>query len=456
MQKYFVSFIILTILFGCKNTVPNIIGKPVPIKNKTERIWKQGWISVEENRIKDSSNLIELPFILSKIPEIKKDSGIPILIMSGGPGNSSLNMANGIVSTKWGKKKDIIVLEQRGTIHSKPSLICQEIDSLRIYGLKKGLYGKLLDSLKTIGIRMCYERLTAQNIDLNGYNTLESIEDIEELRKALKLDRMILYGISYSCNLMTAYAQTYPKNVEALILDSPLPHIVNYDEEAFRNIDSTLMKILKKYSGDNKLYKAWTNYISSLKDSVFKVTYESKVYNYTKSELIDVVLLKMSSHESLSETTTTIKNIINGKHIGIKDIISYHLEPSNQALGMRYSLWIGEELSEETEEIIFKQEKEIPWLHGYSVNDVSFKTAKVWKVNSIYKNRKWPETYYKGPVLILSGQFDPWTPEWYGNKMFQYLPKAKQVIYPEKTHLPGFTKTGIDDINKFINDIKKN
>ncbi len=457
MVKYFISFIILTIFLACKNYEPKIIiDKPVPIKNKTARTWKQGWISVEENRMGGSSNLIELPFILSKTPEITKGNDIPILIMSGGPGNSSLNMANGVVKTLWGKNKDIIVFEQRGTIHSKPSLICPEIDSLRIQGLRNGFFGKSLDSLKSLGIKMCYERLTSLNIDLNGYNTLESVEDIEELRKALKFDKMILYGMSYSCNLMTAYAQTYSENVEALILDSPLPHMVNYDEEAFQNIDSILVKIIDKYSGSNKLYNAWVNYISSIKDSVFKVTYDSKVYSYTKNELIDMVLLKMSSHESLSEITETIKNIINGKHLGINDVISYHLEPSNQALGMRYSLWIGEELSEEKEDIILREEKKYPWLNGYPVNDVSFETAKIWKVNSIYKNNRWPNTSYKGPVLLLSGQFDPWTPEWYGSKMLRYLPNAKHIIYPRKTHLPGFTKNGVDDINKFINFIRKN
>jgi len=456
MTKNFIALVIFILLIGCSTTeLSKMIDRPVPIKNKTNRIWKQGWISVNENRRELSSNLIELPFVLSKTSDSINNYDIPVLIMSGGPGNSSLNMANGVVNTPWGKNRDIIVFEQRGTIYSRPSLKCPEIDSLRILGLNKGLWGKQLDSLKALGTQLCYDRLTSQNIDLNGYNSLESVEDINELRKELKIDKMILYGMSYSCNLMAAYAQTYPENVEALILDSPLPHQANYDEEAFQNVDSILIKIIKNYSGSTELYYDWKNYISLVKDSVFKVSINSKVYNYTKNELIDMVLFKMSSHNTLSETSTTIESIISGQHQGVKDVINYHLEPSGQALGMRYSLWIGEELSQEKEEIIDKQEKKYSWLLDYPVNDVSFETANIWKVNSIYENRKWPESSYNGPALILSGQFDPWTPEWYGVEMLQYLPFAKHLIYPENSHLPGFTKKGFNDINDFINQISK-
>ena len=462
MLKKYTVLAILIFAIGCKkksltkliDSKKSIINKSVPIKNKTSRLWNQGWISVAENRSSSSKNLIELPYVLSK--SVDSINSNTILIMSGGPGNSSLNMINGVVNSSWGKNNDIIVYEQRGTIYSKPSLVCPEIDSLRKIGLKKGLWGKSLDSLKMLGVQLCYEKFTSKNIDLNGYNTLESVEDIEELRKALQLDKLILYGMSYSCNLMKTYAQKYPENTEALILDSPLPHQTNYDEEAYQNIDNTLMKIIKYYSNSTDLYFKWIDYISRIKDSIFETSIDSKKYRYTKNELIDIVLFKMSSHESIPQTTTTISSLINGDHNGISDVINYYLEPSGQAMGMRYSLWISEELPEEKEEIISLQGKIYPWLDGYAANDVSFKTSKIWKINSIYENAKWPASNYNGPALILSGQFDPWTPEWYGIRMLKHLPNAKHIIYSERSHLPGFTKKGFNDVYQFINTIKKN
>jgi pimeloyl-ACP methyl ester carboxylesterase len=427
--------------------------QPVPIENTTDRIWNSGWLSVHENRTNPASKFIQLPFIQSKASDSLNTKKTPVLIMSGGPGNSSLHMANGVVNTPWGKDRDIVVLEQRGTFHAKPSLTCPEIDSLRIQGLKNGLWGQSMDSLKMQGVQYCYERLTTQNIDLNGYNSLESVEDIEALRKALSIDRMILYGMSYSCNLMTAYAQIYPQHAKALILDSPLPHHVNYDEDAYQNIDSVLINVIEHYSGSKQLYDQWKSYLSSVHDSVFQVTLNSKLYQYTKNELVDIILLKMSDHQSLQETTISIEKLLEGNHEEITEIINYYLTPTRQALGMRYSLWVGEELTEENEDKIEEQKDLYSWLHDYPVNDVSFETAKIWKIKSLYENRDWPSESFNGHAIILSGQFDPWTPKWYGSMMLEYLPNAKHIIYPESTHLPGFTKNGFDDISEFISQI---
>ena len=224
------SIILVGVLLVTACTKGNYVGRKIdqaaPIENRTDRHWVEGWLEIEENRLETTSGRIELPFILSKTADSLRMNQNPILIMSGGPGNSSLNMANGVVNTTWGKVHDVLVLEQRGTTYSKPMLACPEIDSLRILGLRSGLTGERLDSLKMAGTKMCYERLSAR-VDLNGYNTLESVQDIEDLRRILNLEKLILYGMSYSCNLMATYAQTFPENVEAVILDSPLPHNSN-------------------------------------------------------------------------------------------------------------------------------------------------------------------------------------------------------------------------------------
>ncbi len=452
MKNLIFLLTVTSIFYACSQDthIPHIIEKPVPIKNSTDRSWKQGWLCVKENRSNTKSSLIEIPFILSKASDSLKENNTPILVMSGGPGNSSIHMGNGVVNTIWGESSDVLVLDQRGTRYTNPALVCPEIDSLRIMGLKKGLYGKALDSLKMLGIKLSYDRLTSQNIDLNGYNTLESVEDIEDLRKALKIEKFILYGMSYSCNLMMTYAQTYPAHVKAVILDSPLPHHVNYDEDGYNNIDNTLSRIVKHYTGNSELYSNWKDHIHSIEDSVYSLSANNIIYHYTKNELIDIVLFKMSGHNSLPDVTNAIQRIINGNHEDIVDIIHYYLENTQQALGMRYSVWVSEELPEEQLTNVTQNKQQYSWLKDYPVNDVNHQTAKYWKVNSIYKNSSWPTSIYNGPTLILSGQFDPWTPKWYGKEMLKYAPNGKHVIFKNTTHLPGFTEDGFNAINEFI------
>lgn len=431
-----------------------LIDSPVPLANTTDRAWRQGWLYVPENRLAKNANTIELPFIFSLSNDSLKN-GPPVLIMSGGPGNSSLHMANGVVNTPWGRTRDVLVMEQRGTKQAKPALNCPEIDSMRILGLKQGLWGAALDSMSLAGTKACYDRLINQSVDLNGYNTLESTADMEALRQALQLDQLILYGMSYSCNLMTAYAQQYPEHVAGMILDSPLPHHTHYDSEAYQNIDSTLKQIIGHYTGNAQLYTDWTNYIYTVQDSLFTLSLDGQAYPYTKNHLIDLVLFKMSDHSSIPATASTISQIINGDHSGIDEVVQYYASPTGQAKGMRYAVWMGEEWPEEEKSRIERQGKIYPWLAGYPANDFSAQTARIWKVNSIYTSKQWPVTPFDGPTLILSGQFDPWTPVWYGMKMFTVVPNAEHLVYPERTHLPGFTSQGMEDIEQFMNGLRK-
>ena len=54
--------------------------------------------------------------------------------------------------------------------------------------------------------------------EIEENNTQHLVQDIERLRKHLKLDKIILFGGSWGSTLALAYGQTYPKHVSAMIL----------------------------------------------------------------------------------------------------------------------------------------------------------------------------------------------------------------------------------------------
>ncbi|MDH3245187.1 MAG: alpha/beta hydrolase, partial [Saprospiraceae bacterium] len=238
--------LVITAVFCCQQRQEgkHLILDAVPLQNETDREWIQGWLSVPENRGIKNSRTIELPFVLSKVPDSLKSVNSTVLIMSGGPGNSSLHMANGFTRSKVGSSGDVLVMDQRGTFYAKPYLNCPEIDSARIQGIKNAFFGQKLHRLHLEAVQDCYKRWITDGADLDGYNTLESAQDIEDLRNLLSIDQLILYGMSYSCKLMSAYAMTYPDRVRAMILDSPLPHESNYDEEAWAAIDGVFRAVL--------------------------------------------------------------------------------------------------------------------------------------------------------------------------------------------------------------------
>jgi proline iminopeptidase len=54
--------------------------------------------------------------------------------------------------------------------------------------------------------------------DIRENTTQDLVQDIERLRKELKLDKILLFGGSWGSTLGLAYAETYPSNVSGMVL----------------------------------------------------------------------------------------------------------------------------------------------------------------------------------------------------------------------------------------------
>jgi pimeloyl-ACP methyl ester carboxylesterase len=57
----------------------------------------------------------------------------------------------------------------------------------------------------------------------SAYTTAESVADVEAVRSALGVDKLILYAASYGTKVALLYAATYPQHVDRLVLDSVVP-----------------------------------------------------------------------------------------------------------------------------------------------------------------------------------------------------------------------------------------
>ena len=54
----------------------------------------------------------------------------------------------------------------------------------------------------------------------NHYTTADTVADFEAVRRALGIEKITLYGVSYGTDVALSYAATHPAHVERLILDS--------------------------------------------------------------------------------------------------------------------------------------------------------------------------------------------------------------------------------------------
>jgi pimeloyl-ACP methyl ester carboxylesterase len=175
-----------------------------------------GKLLVPENRRNPGSRLIELTFVRFK--STSASPAAPIVYLAGGPGGSGIAAARGTrfpLFMAMREIADVIAFDQRGTGLSKPNLNCREAVDLPL-GQTISRDGLLETFRKTS--RACAERLRQEGVDLAGYNTNESADDLEDLRKALGVKKISLWAISYGTHLSLATVKRHEASLDRLIL----------------------------------------------------------------------------------------------------------------------------------------------------------------------------------------------------------------------------------------------
>ncbi|HXS01225.1 MAG TPA: alpha/beta hydrolase [Pyrinomonadaceae bacterium] len=193
--------------------------KPYTFENdKKEKVDAEfGTLLVPENRSNPESNLIELAFVRFK--STAKNPGPPIVYLAGGPGGSGIFTAKGPRFPLFMALReigDVIAFDQRGTGFSKPNLGCYERLSfpLDVAPTREAAIKEMRENSE--GCKTYWRDI--QRVDLTGYNTNESADDLEDLRKALGVNQISLWSISYGTHLAFATMRRHPKSIHRAIL----------------------------------------------------------------------------------------------------------------------------------------------------------------------------------------------------------------------------------------------
>lgn len=201
-----------------QNGSDNLTIEPYVFENaKKEKVDAEfGRLKVPENRKKPNGKMIELAFVRFK--STSKNPGSPIIYLAGGPGGSGIGTAK---FSRFGlfmamrEFGDVIAFDQRGTGQSKPNLRCSNFIELPF---DKPLSREILVKAVWKEVASCAEDWKKKGVDISAYNTVESANDIEDLRKALGVKKLSLWGISYGTHLGLAAIRQHGKNIDRAIL----------------------------------------------------------------------------------------------------------------------------------------------------------------------------------------------------------------------------------------------
>jgi pimeloyl-ACP methyl ester carboxylesterase len=197
-----------------------------------------GEIEVLEDRDRPASRRIKLRFV--RFAATTRHPGSPIIYLAGGPGGSGIQSARGArfaVFMALRAVADVIVLDQRGTGISEGKLDCDERYAAPF---DRPLSRAAIAEAVGRAARRCADQLAGRGVGLDGYDTVQSAADLDDLRRALGADRMTLWGTSYGTTLALAVLQRNAEHVDRVILAGvePLDQMLKLPSDQQRLLDA--------------------------------------------------------------------------------------------------------------------------------------------------------------------------------------------------------------------------
>ncbi len=432
-----------------------------------------GYLVVPENRQDpESSGTIRLAVaVLHSTSE--KPRPDPFVYTTGGPGVLSTVRAARYAHrvqyfTEILQDRDVILFEQRGAKYSIPSLLGPEVDTVISDSVGRTVNSTPPAEELVDAARRMKARFLREGVELTAYNTVESAADIEDLRRALKIERWNLAGISYSGKLMLEVIRRFPEGVRSAVLDSPLAPDVSWDETSVEYYWGVMQQLFARCAADPAVARRYPDlenrFLALLREaqtSPIEVATEHPVSEAPVTVTLDGeglfrCAIRLIERSAFIPKFPRVIHAMCERHVPtIKQLLDLTIKPPSYAWGMVYSFWCNEELAFE-DRTRFGSHPQLPApLNGFSMTVVPPEIADVWprRKPSAVENEPVESDV---PVLILSGEYDPDTPVAWGRRVARTLPNAIHVVFPGQSHLPIFSHPcAVPMVRDFLSDPKR-
>ncbi|KAA8969295.1 alpha/beta hydrolase [Mycobacterium sp.] len=151
-----------------------------------------------------------------------------LVVNPGGPGESGVEAALSMVGSlppRVRERFDLVGFDPRGVASSRPAVWCNsdtENDRLRAepqVDYTPAGVAHIEDETKAYVAR-CVDKMGKKF--LANVGTVNVARDLDAIRKGLGDDKLSYLGYSYGTRIGSAYAEAYPRNVRAMILDGAI------------------------------------------------------------------------------------------------------------------------------------------------------------------------------------------------------------------------------------------
>jgi pimeloyl-ACP methyl ester carboxylesterase len=181
-----------------------------------------GMLSVPVDYAKPDGDVAQIAMIRFKATGEKIGS---LIINPGGPGESGVEAAASTVATlpqTVRERFDLVGFDPRGVANSTPAVWCNsDADNDRLRADPQVDYSPEgvahIESETKDFVQRCVDKMGKEF--LANVGTTNVVKDLDAMRAALGDEKLTYLGYSYGTRIGAGYAEAYPQNVRAMILD---------------------------------------------------------------------------------------------------------------------------------------------------------------------------------------------------------------------------------------------
>jgi pimeloyl-ACP methyl ester carboxylesterase len=413
-----------------------------------------GRLTVPEDRHHPNGPKITLAvaIIPAKSPSANSD---PIVWLAGGPGDDAIIEIPLAMAGKLNANRDVIFMSQRGTYTADPKLTCASVDRWAAETLNMPYDAPATANAYAAATLKCRQELAARTADLSAYNTLESADDLDDLRVALHVAKWNIYGISYGTDLALTYMRRHPGGIRSAGIDGIFPPSLAGGAGAWASAAEGINAVFKACHAQSPCRQRYGDIAATWQQLVVRYEASPKTFQVEvpgHSGKVNV----MVSGGMLVQWAVSPGTHIAGKMPASIDALAHgdagpiastwaapKLNPAGIGVlgnGLFYGVSCGEWVPYETEkDVVDAGQRAFPtfplsiWKNAPNLPFMR-QNCRVWNVPSVSPQVR-AVTRSNIPTLVMSAQYDAQTAASFGPYVARTLRNATVVTFPNVAHV---------------------
>lgn len=358
------------------------------------------------------------------------------VVLAGGPGDSGVNVVLGMARQGGAALADLIAgdyvgIDQRGTGQSTPNLASTVLYDVPLDG--PGSPANWLPAMERAAKAVAAE-LTARGVHLRAYNTRESADDVEAVRRALGYDRITLWGRSYGSHLALATLRRHPAAVERVVLIGP--EGLNHTWKLPSQVDAVLQRLEEK-AGLPNLRTMMRQVIDQLGhapavvDTTHPVTRQPVKVTIGAFDLQWITAQALADARAIATLPAAYREMAAGDFRRIAPLVVLRRARLGVESAMKHMMDLSSGATAERRARIERETRTS--LLGNAINFPGMFLSRAWAADDLGDDFRAPVTS-SAPVLVLVGDLDPRTPIENGREIVATLPNSRLVVVENAAH----------------------